>query len=92
MFFFAEVERERVLNSPAVSNNMYEPMCVPELSAFIDYTQAPGVLPGEDRKPIPVAPNSSPANVASPTNNNFLHEGKSFINFISHHCISVETI
>ncbi|KAJ8964660.1 hypothetical protein NQ317_013178 [Molorchus minor] len=27
--------------------------CVPELGAYIDYTQAPGVLPGEDRKPVP---------------------------------------
>lgn len=57
-------------------------MCVPELSPFIDYTQAPGVLPGEDRKPIPVATNTSPANVASPTNNNFLHEGKWLFNYL----------
>lgn len=61
---------------------MYEPMCVPELSAFIDYTQVPGVLPAEDRKPLSITTNTSPAGVASPTNNNFLHEGKRLILFI----------
>ncbi|KAJ8964661.1 hypothetical protein NQ317_013179, partial [Molorchus minor] len=70
-------EKEGALNNPVVSSSMYEPMCVPELGAYIDYTQAPGVLPGEDRKPVPVSSisnaTSSPSTPQS-TNNNFLHE------------------
>lgn len=73
-----DLEKERAMNNSVVSNNMYEPMCVPELGAYIDYTQAPTVLSGDDRKPVPVSsiPNSAgtPA-PPQPTNNNFLHEG-----------------
>ncbi|KAJ8944980.1 hypothetical protein NQ314_009338, partial [Rhamnusium bicolor] len=75
----ADVEKERALNSSVVTNNLYEPMCVPELGAYIDYTQAPGMLPGEDRKPVPVSSITNPAATpaaSQPTNNNFLHDGK----------------
>ncbi|CAH2000818.1 unnamed protein product [Acanthoscelides obtectus] len=63
-----DVEKERALSTTTLSNNMYEQICVPELDPFIDYTQAHSVLSSEDRKPLATNP--------SPTNNNFLHEGK----------------
>nr|CAI5824856.1 unnamed protein product [Callosobruchus analis] len=63
-----DVEKERALSTTTLSNNMYEQMCVPELDPFIDYTHAHSVLSSEDRKPLTTNP--------SPTNNNFLHEGK----------------
>ncbi|KAJ8925406.1 hypothetical protein NQ315_009238, partial [Exocentrus adspersus] len=70
-----DLEKERAMNNSVVSNNMYEPMCVPQLDVYIDYTQAP-VLTGEDRKSVPVTsianPGTQPAQ--QPTNNNFLHE------------------
>lgn len=67
------MEKEKVPNAQ-VLHNVYEPICVPELNAFIDYSQAPGMSPGEDRKPIPITTNTSPT---PQTNNNFLHEGES---------------
>lgn len=70
------------MNNSAVSNTIYEPMCVPELGAYIDYTQAPAVLSGDDRKSVSVSSIANPPGTpapSQPTNNNFLHEGKSLL-------------
>lgn len=73
LFFISDVEKERALNS------LYEPMCVPDMT-YIDYSQAPTPMmpsPGEDRKPQTVNTSQPPSSTTSPSNNNFLHEGKS---------------
>ncbi|XP_044744569.1 ETS-like protein pointed isoform X3 [Coccinella septempunctata] len=67
-----DVEKERALSSN-VSANMYDSMCVPELNAYIDYSQA-ALMSGEDRKPV-VTPVSNSHTNANLSNNNFLHEG-----------------
>lgn len=69
-----DVEKERSLSNNV--SNMYDSMCVPELNAYIDYTQNP-LISGDDRKPVvtPVSNNHPSTNVATLTNNNFLHEG-----------------
>ncbi|KAF7273879.1 hypothetical protein GWI33_013435 [Rhynchophorus ferrugineus] len=66
-----DIERERY--------TMFDNVCVPDIPQYIDYSQAPGVNPAEDRKPVSVtAVTPPPANSAasSHTNNNFLHDGK----------------
>ncbi|XP_045460726.1 ETS-like protein pointed isoform X1 [Harmonia axyridis] len=67
-----DVEKERAL-SGNVSSNIYDAMCVPELNAYIDYSQA-ALVSGEDRKPV-VTPVSNSHTNANLSNNNFLHEG-----------------
>ncbi|XP_060520872.1 protein C-ets-1 isoform X3 [Cylas formicarius] len=74
-----DVERERTLSN-AIAPGMYDSMCVPEIAPYIDYTQAPGVNPLEDRKPAttvspPPSSHSNAAPPSAPTNNNFLHDG-----------------
>ncbi|CAH1182056.1 unnamed protein product [Phyllotreta striolata] len=66
-----DIEKERALN------NLYEPICVPDMT-YIDYSQAPPPAlppPGEDRKPIVTNSPQTPSNATSPTNNNFVNEG-----------------
>ncbi|CAG9813547.1 unnamed protein product [Phaedon cochleariae] len=70
-----DVEKERALCNSIVNTNLYDPICVPEMT-YIDYSQVPGSMTGEDRKPI-IVHSPVPQNGAnSPTNNNFLHDGK----------------
>lgn len=78
LIYFSDVEKERLENS-AVPTNIYDSMCVPDLGAYLEYNNPP-ILPGDDRKPIPGTPTPAhtPTSAAStPTNNNFIHEGKS---------------
>ncbi|KAK9877502.1 hypothetical protein WA026_018613 [Henosepilachna vigintioctopunctata] len=69
-----DVEKERALSNN-VPSNIYDSMCVPELNAYIDYSQA-SLLSGEDRKPVVTPVSNSHGNSNATTNNNFLHEGK----------------
>lgn len=74
------MEKERSLTNSTGSTNIYNSICVPELT-FLDYSNS--ILPGEDRKPITITPvSNNPLTPAAPApnNNNFLHEGK-YLNF-----------